>query len=148
MEQARASHGDDALGVNLDEFPDEGWAFHKRSSHLGVVVSNGSSSLEDELELTFGGVGIVVKDLYEGFSARLPHGLLNSLDAAEGVFNQLGIVFVEDVLEGLGVDGVLGEPVRDWPLVARDLAFGGDFGGDGGVVTAELGFGFGDAPWS
>ena len=55
-----------------------------------------------------------------------------------------GLLFLKAVLEGLGVNGVLGEPVRDWSLVARDLAFGGDFGSNGGVVTAELGLGFGD----
>ena len=144
MEQARAGHGNDALGVYLNEFPDMGSAFHEGSSRFGVIVGNGSSSLEDKLELAFGGVGVVVKDLSESFFNRLPHGLLYGFDAAEGFFNQLGIVSLEHVLEGLGVDGVFGEPVRDWSLVARDLAFGGDFGSNGGVVTAELGLGFGD----
>ena len=70
--------------------------------------------------------------------------MLYCLDAVEGVFDQLVIVFLEDILEGLGADGVFGEPVRAWSLVARDLAFGSVFGGNGSVVTAELGFGFGN----
>ena len=57
MEQARAGHDDDALGGYLNEFADEGWAFHEGSGHLGVVVGNGSGGLEEELELTFGGSG-------------------------------------------------------------------------------------------
>ena len=47
-------------------------------------------------------------------------------------------------MEGLSVNGVFGEPMRDWSLVSRDLTFGGDFGGHGGVVTAKLNFGFGN----
>ena len=54
------------------------------------------------------------------------------------------VVFLEDVLKGLSVDGVFSEPMRDGSLVTRDLTFGGDFGGNGSVVTAELGFSFSD----
>ena len=53
-------------------------------------------------------------------------------------------LFFEEVLQGLCVYGVLGEPVTDLPLVTWDVTFGGDFGGYGSVVIAELGFGFGD----
>ena len=67
MEQARANHGDNALGGDLDEFPYEGWVFHQGFGHLGVVVGHGSSGLEEELELTLGGVGIVVEDFSECF---------------------------------------------------------------------------------
>ena len=94
--------------------------------------------------MTLGAAGILVKDLSEGFLASLPHGLFDGLDTVEGVFDQLVTVFPEDVLEGLGVNGVFGEPVRDWSLVARSLTFGSVCGGNGSVVTAELGFGFGD----
>ena len=74
----------------------------------------------------------------------MPHGLLDGVDAVEGVFYQFVVVFYLDVLEGLGVDGVFGEPVRDWPLVTRDLSFDSYFGGHWSVVAAKLGFGFGD----
>ena len=64
MEQARAGHGDDALGVYLNKFSDEGWALHEGSGHFGVVVGDGSSGLEEELELAFGRAGVVTKDLF------------------------------------------------------------------------------------
>ena len=72
------------------------------------------------------------------------HGKFYGFDAAEGVLNDLGIFFLEEILESLSVDGLLGEPVRDWSLVSWDLAFGGDFGGHWGVATAKLGFCFGN----
>ena len=60
----------------------------------------------------------------EGFLASLFHGKFYGFDAAEGVLNDLGIVFLEEILESLSVDGVVGEPVREWSLVAWDLVFG------------------------
>ena len=41
-------------------------------------------------------MGVVVEDFSESFSASLFHGL----NAAEGIFNQLGIVFVRGQLGG------------------------------------------------
>ena len=72
------------------------------------------------------------------------HSKFYGLDAAEGIFNQLGVVFSEESLESFGVDGVFGEPVENWSLVSRDLAFGGDFGGHRGVVATKLNFRFGN----
>jgi hypothetical protein len=89
-------------------------------------------------------VGVLALDLSESFFAGLPHGLLDGVDTAEGVLYQLVVAFSLDALEGFGVDGVFGEPVRDWSLVTRYLAFGNDFASNGSVVTAELGFSFGD----
>ena len=74
--------------------------------------------------------------------AGSPHGLLDSLDAGEGVFNQLVVVISQEALEGLGVDRVLGEPVWDRSLVAGDLPLDRNLGGHWSVVTAKLGFGF------
>ena len=144
VEQAWAGHGDVALGVDFDEFPNEGWAFHEDSGHFGVVVGHSSSRLENELELALGRVGVLAQDLSESFFAGLPHGLLDGINTAERVLDQLVVVFFLDALEGFGVDGVFGEPVRDWPLVTRDLSFDSYFGGHWSVVAAKLGFGFGD----
>ena len=131
-------------GLTSMSSPYDGGAFHEGSGHFGVVVGHSSNSLEEKLELTLGGVGILVEDLFECFLASLPHGLFDGIDTAEGVFDQLVIVFLEDVLEGLGVYGVFGERLRDWSLVTWYLAFGNDFGSNGSVVTAELGFSFSD----
>ena len=75
------------------EFADEGLASHEGSGHFGVVVGSSSGGLEDELKLAFGEVGIVIKDLSKGLFPRLLHGKFYGLDAAEGVFDQLRIIF-------------------------------------------------------
>ena len=62
MEEAWAGHGDNALGADFDEFPYKCGAFHEGPGHLGVVVGHSSSRLEENLELAFGGVGILVED--------------------------------------------------------------------------------------
>ena len=54
VKQAGAGHDNNALGVNLDEFPDEGGAFNKSPGHLGVIEGHGPGSLENELELALG----------------------------------------------------------------------------------------------
>ena len=72
------------------------------------------------------------------------HGKFDGFDAVEGVLYGLGIVFLEEFLESLSVDGVLGEQVRDWSLVSWNLVFGRDFGGHWSVVAAKLGFCLGD----
>ena len=48
----------------------------------------------------------------------MSHGLFDSIDTAEGVFNQLVFVAIQNVLKGFGVNWVLGEPVWDRSLVA------------------------------
>ena len=63
------------------------------AGHLDIVVNDGSDSLEDELELALGGVGVVVEDFPEGFFTSLLHSEFYGLDAAEGIFDQLGVVF-------------------------------------------------------
>ena len=72
-----------------------------------VVVGDGSGSLKDELELALRGVGIVIEDFPESFFAGLFHSKFDDLDSAEGVFNQLGVTFFEECLEGFGVYRVL-----------------------------------------
>ena len=61
MEQARAGHDNGVMGGYLNEFADEGLAFHEGSGHLDIVVSDGSGGLEDELELAPRGTGVVVE---------------------------------------------------------------------------------------
>ena len=56
--QPGAGHDNNALGVNLDEFPDEGGAFDKSPCHLGVIEGYGPGRLENKLELALGRVGI------------------------------------------------------------------------------------------
>ena len=67
VEQAGACHDNDAFGVYLDEFPNEGWAFHEGSGHFGVVEGHSPGRLENELELALGRVGIFAQDFPEGF---------------------------------------------------------------------------------
>ena len=74
VEQARAGHNNSVLGVYLDEFADEGWAFHKGSGHLDIVASDGSGGLEDELELALGGIGVAIEDFSDGLPDGLRHG--------------------------------------------------------------------------
>ena len=107
-------------------------------------MSDGSGSLEEELELTLGGVWVVVENFPEGFLTSLLHCKFYGLDAAEGIFNQIGVVSVKESSESFGVNGVFGEPVGNWSLVSRDLALGGNFGGHRSVVAAKLDFGFGN----
>ena len=106
MEQAGARHDDGVLGIYLDEFADEGRASHERSGHLGIIVSHGSGSLKEKLELALGGVGVVVEDFSESFFASLFHGKFYGLNAAEGISNQLGVVFFEESLDIFGINGV------------------------------------------
>ena len=54
VKQARACHDNDAFGVCLNEFADEGWAFHEGSRQTGIVEGHSSSRLENELELALG----------------------------------------------------------------------------------------------
>ena len=54
VKQAGAGHDNNALRVNLDEFPDEGGAFNKSPGHLGVIEGHGPGSLENELESALG----------------------------------------------------------------------------------------------
>ena len=71
----------------------KGWASHKGSGHLDVVMSDGSGGLEDELELALGGVGVVIEYLSDSLLASLLHGQFYGFDATEGILNQLGIMF-------------------------------------------------------
>ena len=142
VKEARAGHDNNTFRVNLDEFPDEGGAFDEGPCHLGVIEGYGPGRLENKLELALGRVGIFAQDFPEGFFTRTPHGLLDSLDTAEGVFYQFVLVIFQAVLEGLGENRVLGKPVWDRSLIAGDLPLDRDFGGHRGVVAAELGFGF------
>ena len=144
MKQSRAGHDNDTFGVCLNEFADEGWAFHEGSGQPGVVEGHSPSRLENELELALGRMRIFAEDFPEGILASSPHGLLDSLDAREGVFNQLVVVVFQEALESLREERVLGEPVWDRSLVAGDLPLDRNLGGHWGVVTAELGFGFSD----
>ena len=67
MELARAGHDNGVMVVYLNEFADEGWAFHEGYGHLDIVVSDGSGGLGIELELTIGGAGVVVEDFLRAF---------------------------------------------------------------------------------
>ena len=64
-----------------------GRTFFEDSHHFDVVVGDGSGGLEHELELAFGGIGIVVGYFSEGSFARLLHSQFHGFDAVEKTFN-------------------------------------------------------------
>ena len=107
VEQPGACHDDSVLRIYFDEFANASKSFFENSSHFDVVVGDGSGSLEDGLELALREVGIVIEDFPESFFAGLFHSEFDGLDSAEGVFNQLGVTFFEERLEGFGVYRVL-----------------------------------------
>ena len=101
-------------------------------------MGDGSGSLEDEVELALRGVGIVIEDSPESFFAGLFHSEFDGLDSVEGVFNQLGVTFFEENLEGFGVYRVLRKPMRDWSLVSGGVAFSGGVGGHRGRGRCQI----------
>ena len=93
VEQTGAHHDDGVLRIYLDKFADVGWASYEGSGHLDIVVSDGSGSLKEGLELALGGAGIVVEDVPEGILLVCFIASFSGIDAAEGIFDQAGVVF-------------------------------------------------------
>ena len=61
-----ARHDDSALEIYFDNFPDVGQVFFEDSCHFDVIVSDGSGSLENVLDLALRGFGMVIADFHEG----------------------------------------------------------------------------------
>ena len=62
VEQSGARHDDSVLGIYFNKFANVGWASYADSCHFDIIVGDGSGSLEEELELAIGGVGIAAED--------------------------------------------------------------------------------------